>query len=91
MIKGNKAELVPASLDDKQRVYEWCFHSEMTKSHSGPPVYPEHPAAAAVESLGRISRAWKSIRMEARHLGRAVFFQARGEIQSKLAIVMRAL
>lgn len=81
MIKGNKVELVPAALADKQRVYEWCFHSEMTKSHSGPPDYPEHPAPAAVESLGRMSRAWKSIRMEARHLGRAVSFRRAGKFR----------
>lgn len=45
MIKGNKVELVPAALDDKQRVYDWCYHSETTKSHSGPPNYPENPIA----------------------------------------------
>ena len=43
MIHGNKIELIPATLDDRQRVYEWCFHSEITKSHAGPPDYPEHP------------------------------------------------
>lgn len=45
MIKGDKVGLVPAELSDKQRVYDWCFHSETTKSHSGPPDYPEHPIA----------------------------------------------
>ena len=24
-----------------KKVYEWRFHSETTKSHSGPPYYPE--------------------------------------------------
>ena len=43
MIKGNKVSLIPATLDDKQIVYEWCFQSETTKSHSGPPDYPENP------------------------------------------------
>jgi len=43
MIKGNKVELVPATLDDKQKVYDWCFNSETTKSHTGPPDYPENP------------------------------------------------
>ena len=43
MIKGDKVELVPATLDDKKNIYDWCFHSETTKSHSGPPDYPENP------------------------------------------------
>jgi len=43
MIKGEKVELVPATLDDKQKIYDWCFHSETTKSHSGPPDYLENP------------------------------------------------
>ena len=40
MIKGNIVELIPAALNDRQKVYEWCFQSETTKSHSGPPNYP---------------------------------------------------
>ena len=51
MIKGNKVELVPAELGDKQRIYEWCFHSETTKSHAGPPDYPETPIATMEEFL----------------------------------------
>lgn len=43
--RGNKVDLVPATLDDKKNVYEWCFHSETTKSHSGPPDYPNVPVA----------------------------------------------
>ena len=39
-IIGNIIELVPAMLEDRQKIYEWCFHSETTKSHSGPPDYP---------------------------------------------------
>jgi len=41
MIKGDKIHLIPATLDDRQRIYKWCFHSETTKCHSGPPDYPE--------------------------------------------------
>lgn len=33
--------LKAATVTDRQRVYEWCFQSETTKSHSGPPDYPE--------------------------------------------------
>ena len=40
MIKGNKIELVPANLEDRRKVYEWCFHSETSASHSGSPNYP---------------------------------------------------
>jgi len=43
MIKGEIIQLVPATLDDRQRVYDWCFHGETTKSHSGPPDYPDVP------------------------------------------------
>ncbi len=45
MINGNKVNLVPSTLDDKKNVYEWCFHSEITKSHAGPPDYPDAPIA----------------------------------------------
>ena len=49
MICGDKIELIPATLDDRQRVYEWCFQSEITKYHSGPPDYPEHPISTREE------------------------------------------
>ena len=42
MIKGDKIRLVPAALEDRRRIYEWCFQSETTKSHSGPPDYPKN-------------------------------------------------
>lgn len=41
MIKGNRIDLVPATLDDRYKIYEWCFHSETTKSHAGLPDYPD--------------------------------------------------
>jgi len=43
MIKGHKIDLLPASPEDKENIYNWCFHSETTKSHSGPPDYPNNP------------------------------------------------
>ena len=43
MIKGKLINLIPATLQDRQNVYEWCFHSETTKSHSGLPKYPNNP------------------------------------------------
>ena len=49
MIKGKRINLVPATLDDRQKIYEWCFHSETTKCHAGPPDYPEAPIAAPEE------------------------------------------
>ncbi|MCL2677559.1 MAG: GNAT family N-acetyltransferase, partial [Clostridiales bacterium] len=49
MIKGNKITLVPAALEDKQKIYEWCFHSETTKAHSGPPDYPDVPIPGSEE------------------------------------------
>ena len=45
MIKGDKIKLIPAILSDRQKVYEWCFRSETTKSHSGPPNFPNIPIA----------------------------------------------
>ena len=41
MIEGTRIHLVPATLHDKQAVYQWCFHSETTPSHSGPPHFPD--------------------------------------------------
>ena len=49
MIQGTKITLTPALPCHKQAVYEWCFHSETTKCHSGPPDYPEAPIAAPEE------------------------------------------
>ncbi len=49
MIKGDKIVLIPATLDDRQKIYEWCFQSETTKSHSGPPDYPEIPIPTYAE------------------------------------------
>jgi len=43
MIRGNQVCLVPATLDDRQKIYEWCFQSETTKCHSGPPDYLNNP------------------------------------------------
>lgn len=41
MIAGKKINLRPANLADRRNVYDWCFQSETTKCHSGPPDYPE--------------------------------------------------
>jgi len=41
MIVGSIIDLFPATLDDRQRIYEWCFYSETTKYHAGPPDYPD--------------------------------------------------
>jgi len=43
VIRGGKVTLVPALLDDCRDVYEWCFHSETTRFHSGPPDFPQNP------------------------------------------------
>ena len=45
IIKGKIIALTPAVLSDRQNVYNWCFHSETTKCHSGLPNYPEAPIA----------------------------------------------
>ena len=49
VIKGKIVELTSAVLSDRQNVYNWCFHSETTKSHSGLPDYPEAPIATPEE------------------------------------------
>jgi len=49
MIDGKLIKLVPATLADKENVYIWCFHSETTKSHSGPPYFPETPIESREE------------------------------------------
>lgn len=43
MLKGDKIELIQATLNDRQKIYEWCFQSETTKYHAGPPNYPNNP------------------------------------------------
>ncbi|MBO0450882.1 GNAT family N-acetyltransferase [Enterococcus sp. MJM16] len=48
-MKGEKIDLFPAELADRQKIYEWCFQSETTKSHSGPPDYPEKAIATFQE------------------------------------------
>ncbi|WP_086348119.1 GNAT family N-acetyltransferase [Candidatus Enterococcus clewellii] len=49
MIKGKRIRLVPATLADRQDVYDWCFQSETTRAHSGPPDYPEKTIATYEE------------------------------------------
>ena len=49
MIKGQKIELIPATLKDAENVYQWCFHSETTKSHAGFPDYPNVPIVTREE------------------------------------------
>jgi len=41
MIKGTKINIIPAKLEERRTVYEWCWLSETTKSHAGPPNFPE--------------------------------------------------
>ncbi len=43
MIQGKKINLIPATMKDRRNAYDWCFQSETTKSHSGPPDYPDKP------------------------------------------------
>jgi len=38
-INGKIINLTPATLADRQNVYEWCFHSETTKYHSWSDMY----------------------------------------------------
>lgn len=35
MIKGNLVELVPASLDKRHDIYNWCFNADTSKYHAG--------------------------------------------------------
>jgi len=35
MIKSNLTELIPATLDQRRAAYDWCFHSDTSKHHSG--------------------------------------------------------
>jgi Acetyltransferases, including N-acetylases of ribosomal proteins len=52
MLKGTLVTLVPAKLDDRQKIYEWCFHCETSKFHSGPPNYPNVPIPTCEEFYG---------------------------------------
>ena len=51
-LRGKFVTLIPAAMEDRQSVYEWCFHSDTTKSHAGPPDYPDVPIAAPEEFFG---------------------------------------
>ena len=55
MINGKLIKLIPATLADKENVYKWCCESETTKSHSGPPNYPEVPIASRKEFFDKDS------------------------------------
>ena len=78
MIKGEKIELVPAALDDRQKAYEWCFHSETTKSHSGPPDYPENPILTYAEFCDKGYEDYY-FTGEKPESGRGFFIMAEGE------------
>ncbi len=56
MLHGNRQQshFNPAEIKDKEAVYQWCFHSETTKYHSGPPSYPNAPIATEAEFLRTI-------------------------------------
>jgi diamine N-acetyltransferase len=43
MIKGKTITLIPARLNDRQDVYDWCYQSDVTKYHAGLPDYPDSP------------------------------------------------
>ncbi|WP_321383547.1 GNAT family N-acetyltransferase [uncultured Enterococcus sp.] len=49
MATRSKIKLVPARLEDRKKVYDWCFQSETTKSHSGPPHFSEKSIASYEE------------------------------------------
>ena len=51
-IQGQIIELRPATPNDRQDIYEWCFHSDITPCHAGPPDYPNHPIATQEEFFG---------------------------------------
>lgn len=42
-IKGNKIELIPAQISDREKIYDWLCKSDLTSSIMGYPSYPEHP------------------------------------------------
>jgi len=42
-IIGNKIELKPSEESDREKIYYWLCHSDLTSSVMGPPKYPEYP------------------------------------------------
>ena len=48
-ISGNNMELVPAIEDDREEIYKWLCHSDLTTSVMGPPLYPDHPVPSYQE------------------------------------------
>lgn len=43
MIAGIKTRLRPAKMADREKIYLWMAHSDVTPSMMGPPNYPDHP------------------------------------------------
>ncbi|RAJ99855.1 hypothetical protein LX87_01551 [Larkinella arboricola] len=41
---GTRVCLRPATLSDRQSIYEWLAHSDLTALMLGPPTFPENPA-----------------------------------------------
>jgi len=42
MISGNKINLRPATLNDRENIYEWLANSDITSSIMGPPDFPDN-------------------------------------------------
>lgn len=40
-ISGNRVNLRPATLDDRQQIFDWLTNSDITKLMMGPPTYPD--------------------------------------------------
>ncbi len=50
-ITGKTVVLRPATLDDRQPIFDWLTNSDLTKFMMGPPVYPDSPIPTWQEFL----------------------------------------
>lgn len=77
LIKGDKINLRPASLDDKASIYQWLAHSDITHLMLGPPLFPETLAPTWEEFIEDYHNYYFD--GSAPHLGRCFVIELNGK------------
>jgi diamine N-acetyltransferase len=55
-ILGKRVVLRPATIEDEAQIFEWFFHSDVTPSLLGPPLFPEAPVPGPDDPLPTFDR-----------------------------------
>lgn len=48
-LPGRNILLRPATLADRELIYQWAAHSDITRSMTGPPLFPDHAVPSFTE------------------------------------------